>query len=88
MSSKKSAAVPAVREAALERLKKAEAAVGAAMPLFSGKPTTPQQRQALKSAMEELAQASREVNSLGGSDNAAAANAARDDLIKRLGSKA
>jgi hypothetical protein len=88
MSSKKNPAAPAGRAAALERLKKAEAAVGTAMPLFSGKQPTPEQRQALKAAMEELAAASREVQSLGGSDNEKAAEAARTDLIKRLGNGA
>lgn len=85
MSSKKSAAVPAVREAALERLKKAEAAVGAAMPLFSSKPATPEQRQALKDAMEELAVASREVQQLGGPDHTSAGDAALNDLTRRVG---
>ena len=92
MSSKKKSpaapvatAAPAGREAALERLKKAEAAVAASTTIFSGKPQTPEQREAFKKALEQLAAATRDVRELGGTEADLAAEAARADLMKRFG---
>lgn len=85
MSSKKSPAAPAGRDAALQRLRKAEAAVAAALPLFSGKEKTPEQSEALQAALKELAAASQAVRELGPSADDEAFETGQADLARRFG---
>jgi len=74
-------------QAAIQRLRSAQAAAGAAIPLLSGRETTDADRAAMKAANEELAAATAEMKRLNCTTEdqavAATADAFRNSLSKR-----
>ncbi len=75
------------RQAALDRLMKARAEVSAKMPLMSGRPQTPEERQAYQAATQELAAASKEADRLGVALPDADYESIKADLTRRIGKK-
>ena len=75
------------RQAALERLEKARAEVSAKMPLMTGRPTTPEEKQAFQAATAELAAASQAAQPYLGDTPDADIESMKADLASRTEKK-
>ncbi|MBI5276123.1 MAG: hypothetical protein HY854_06635 [Burkholderiales bacterium] len=73
------------RQAALERVKKAEAAVAAALPFLTGRQPTPEERAALKAATEELKAANEALGGFPAEPGPSVIEKAVADLRRRSG---
>jgi hypothetical protein len=72
-------------EAALARVKQAEAALGAALPIMGGAKPTAEQKAAVQAATEELKAANAALAALPGAKPPPPSDAVIADLRKRLG---